>query len=518
VDEYLPEFDEIHVISDLHLGGRNEGGVDFQIFTQGERLAGFIKLVQERHPDRPVALVLNGDVIDGLAEQPPGRYMALDAADALALLHRIMDDPSFAMVWKALGEFVRAPGRHLVIVLGNHDLELALPVVQAELRQRLAGKDAAARQRIVFSTHGAGFGCKVGKARVFCTHGNEVDAMNWVDYNQLGQLANAIAAGRSARSERWKPNGGTRLVVDVMNIVKQRYPFVDLFEPPTAAVAAVLLALDRDTFRRIDLGDAIPILRDRKRGASITHELLSAHVATRSDGATPAGAPPIDLLGPTLRAYLQDGGDVRSRSEDDLLVAAEAAMRDPAASVSTDAGTLGWGDVVAGLAGFKDPVEALRCALLDWSRAASTHEISSPDGLFEDMRARVGPGIHFTVTGHTHLARALEMPGGQYYFNCGTWIRLLHVPAFALEDKVVFREYVWPRLKDGSTADFDKAELPRPNGEPVRMLLDRTTAVRISSDGHGTTGELLQVTGERSGDIAVARLAGDAFRVGGKAS
>ena len=89
----LPQFDALYVISDLHLGGK-EG---FQIFRQPARLAGFISWlaggaapdtrgdapsilgdetpsdVQRERPslDQNVALVLNGDVVDFLAEDNP---------------------------------------------------------------------------------------------------------------------------------------------------------------------------------------------------------------------------------------------------------------------------------------------------------------------------------------------------------------------------------------------------------------------------------------------------------------
>ena len=56
----FPKYDELYVISDLHMGG---GKPDFQILRETRRLAGFIRWVAEQQPGGQVALVLNGDVI-----------------------------------------------------------------------------------------------------------------------------------------------------------------------------------------------------------------------------------------------------------------------------------------------------------------------------------------------------------------------------------------------------------------------------------------------------------------------
>jgi len=115
---------------------------------------------------------------------------------------------------------------------------------QRSIRQRLAGTDPARNGAITFATQGAGYACRVGEARVFCTHGNEVDEWNGVDYEKLGQLGHALNAGREVDATEWEPNAGTRLVVDIMNRIKGRYPFVDLLKPETQVVVPILLVLD----------------------------------------------------------------------------------------------------------------------------------------------------------------------------------------------------------------------------------------------------------------------------------
>jgi len=62
----------------------------FQILRETGRLAGFIRWVAKQRPDGRIALVLNGDVIDTLAEESGG-YIAVDNAEAT--VRRIIGDP-----------------------------------------------------------------------------------------------------------------------------------------------------------------------------------------------------------------------------------------------------------------------------------------------------------------------------------------------------------------------------------------------------------------------------------------
>src|SRR5262249_2337511 len=105
------------------------------------RLASFIRFLKTSRPGDDVALVLNGDIIDSLAEDSVPGYVAADVETALRMMDRIYADPAFAPVWGVLAEFVRTDKRHLIIVVGNHDIELALTPVEASLRKRLAGGD-----------------------------------------------------------------------------------------------------------------------------------------------------------------------------------------------------------------------------------------------------------------------------------------------------------------------------------------------------------------------------------------
>jgi len=71
----LPAFDEVHVISDIHMGGKP----GLQIMRATNRLTNFIPWIAKQPPHGRVALMLNGDVFDTLAEDIRG-YAAVDEA------------------------------------------------------------------------------------------------------------------------------------------------------------------------------------------------------------------------------------------------------------------------------------------------------------------------------------------------------------------------------------------------------------------------------------------------------
>ncbi len=510
---YPPQYDELYVISDIHMGGTKTAERNFQIFNRGNRLGKLITELSKARKDDSICLVLNGDIIDSLAEDQVPGYVALDHQLALNVLDRIYHDPSFAPVWKALTGFLKKPHRHLVIIVGNHDIELSLPGVEASIRHQLTAGDADAQSRLMFSTHGSGFACDVGGKRVFCTHGNEVDDWNMVNYDLLGQLGNAMNAGRIADADQWKPNPGTRLVVDVMNNFKQRYPFVDLLKPEIEPVLSILLTLDKNILKKIDLSDAYPILRDKVRGGLQRKKLLSADAKDFSEVSSEAIADEAieRILGSNLSAAIVNNQKQQpNEAEDDLLEIAENAIESGKSASEfneTDSQTeiLGWTDIVAAKIGLIGKVEALRRALKDWLKDDTTFNIDTKDDTYQRIIDRVAPEVDFVITGHTHLARAIEFSVGRFYFNCGTWIRLLRLTEEVLDDNASeqFEQTVWSAFSSGRMDDLDSVKIPGKNGKEEPLLYDRTHVVRISAQNGTVTGDLLQVTG---GDTSKSKL------------
>jgi UDP-2,3-diacylglucosamine pyrophosphatase LpxH len=503
---YPPTFEKVYVISDIHMGGQRDDVDSFQVFNQGTRLARFIGQIAQEDPKGDVALVINGDLFDFLAEDV-GSYVALDAAIALRTMKRLYTDESFSPVWQALAAFVQTPHRHLIIIVGNHDIELALPVVEHSIREALTEGDAEASARMVFSSVGAGYSCQVGRSRIFCTHGNELDAWNWVDYSALGQLANAMNGARRIDAARWQPNAGTRLVIDVMNVVKRQLPFVDLLKPESASVASVLMTVDLDLMKKVKFASAWPILRDKRKGLRLTSEILGAYAADMHvPGSEPASVDNLhQLVGPNLRAMADEGSSLLH--EDELLLDAERArstgLRDMPASGELEV-LGGRFDLFAGLTGLRSRPEALRRALMDWLADDRTFETSDPkDSLYLGMADRVTNDIDFVVTGHTHQPRAMTYDSGCHYFNAGTWIRSIRITTEALDARR-FETDVWPLLR-GRMDQLDAARIPGPRDTKVPLVVDRTTAVCIGTEKGRVVGELLRVRDKGRDGISVTR-------------
>jgi len=477
----LPQFDELHVISDIHMGG----APSFQILRETQRLAGFVRWVAKQRPEEQVALVLNGDIVDTLAEKTNG-YVAVN--DAVETIDRIMRYPEFAAVWDALAGFVKLANRTLVIVLGNHDIELAFPSVQRLIVGRLAGDDSAARSRIEFSTAGAGFPCRVGGARVFCTHGNEVDPWNYIRYEDLSKAARRISTGRALDPSEWEPNAGTKLVKDVMNDVKGRYAWIDLLKPETSAAVGVLLVLDSKQISKINrIG---PIVGELVTGHREFDQRLSAGGFAQPDITSGRLTTADTLLGPNVMQAISGGG---MQSSDDLLLQAERTYKTDMPPPMPPEGTLSTGQLIwdrlTGWLRNVSEVEALRRALKDWLADDKTFKVDDPDSTYKAVTASVGPDINFIITGHTHLERAIVIGPEHYYFNTGTWIRLLRFTDGMLASEQAFKP-VYDVLKNGKLPAIDGAIF-----DDKPFVLDQTSSVCIRTEGPSVIGELVHVTG-----------------------
>lgn len=475
INDPIARFDAIHVISDIHMGGKP----GFQILRETARLAGFVDRLRTERPGQRLALVLNGDVVDTLAEDIEG-YVAIN--DALPTLQRIVEGPSFGPIWQALAAFVRTEGRQLVVVIGNHDIEVALPPVQRYLLQVLAGDDLAARSRVEFSTTGGGWTCLVGGARVYCTHGNEVDAWNFNRYEDLARAGRRLNAGQRLEPSDWAPNAGTRMVKDVMNSVKKQYAWIDLLKPETQAAVGTLLVMAPEKMNQ--LGDLLGIVGVKTKGDYEVPQRLSAGGAP---AAVPASQTLEQLLGPNLRQ-----APARDTAQD-MLAAAEDqyASASPSGAPAAQLGTAGlvWDRLTGWIRGI-DRAEALRRALLDWLKGDKTWDTSDRDQTCVDILKAVGADVDIVITGHTHLTRAIDLGAGRMYFNSGTWIRLMRFTEAMLRSEQTFAA-IWKVLEKGSMSDLDKAQFGNEN-----LVVDMTTAIEVAVEGGQVVGRLVQVTGD----------------------
>jgi UDP-2,3-diacylglucosamine pyrophosphatase LpxH len=413
--------------------------------------------------DRKIGIVFNGDIVDFLAEAPAAY---LDPKGAIAKLERIFyEDPAFSGVWSALQEYVAQPNRQLILVLGNHDVELALPHVTEWILQNLSQGDAAARGSITTCFDGAGFPCMVGNKSVFCIHGNDVDIWNMVDHKQLLELS--LAINTNATPPAWDPNAGTRMVIDVMNAVKRKYPIVDLLKPEVEAVVPILLTMDPGRLREISkiLSVAAFLTRDMLRHS---------------------------LEGMPAEEEMVKGPEFEQKVMNDFL----NKYFEYDATESMDAGEEeleGFGTFIPAFFSNKDKkVEKLRKALKQELEGDQSFNITEKDKLFNKMNKEIGSEVNYLITGHSHKERAIPREASDsYYFNSGTWIRLIRLTEDVLGKTEEFAR-VYAAFESGSMEQLDAInDLGPSRDQPLVMLIPTVVSI-VEKEGE-TYGELRHV-------------------------
>jgi UDP-2,3-diacylglucosamine pyrophosphatase LpxH len=466
-------------------------------------LADLIDSLAGAPEDRRVAFVVNGDFVDFLAGSEATYF---DPQGAPAKLQAIVNDPSFNMIWKAFARFVAKENRTLAVVLGNHDLELALPQVQEVLIPALTGGDAAARHRVVLSMTGAGFAARVAGANVLCVHGNEVDLFNVTDYEHLRRIIRDRAFGHP--SQPWVPNAGTKLVIEIMNGIKQNLPFIDLLKPETDAVIPVLVALDQASLPRIL--DGLDVVRRLARDKGLrTAGFLSEEDEARGSQPRPCagdGEPrpqdsAAELARILRRAYGIPRGDEQDAILQRILADAEerfAAGQDPLSLVEGGEERLGFVALTgAALRGLwsqlmgRSESEALRAALQHLAHDR-TFETGLQTDDFRELDKCIGRDVQIVIAGHTHLERLHQRGSGGVYVNTGTWARLMRLEPPVLADPKRFERF-YAAVHKRRLEELDQTE----------FVIHRPAVASVREQGGVAVPTLQRVTeGGRLSDVA----------------
>lgn len=468
-----PRFDELHVISDLHFGGDKPAA---QIFGSTPELVALIDGLASVDPARSVALVINGDFIDFLAEKPSDYF---DVDGALTKLERVLGDATFAPVFAALTRFLSIAQRTLIINLGNHDLELALPWVRARLVSALcADGGAEAERRLSLVLDGTGVACSVGAARVLVAHGNEVDSWNVADYERIRRIARDTQFGFDV--QRWIPNAGTRMVIDVMNGIKRRFPFVDLLKPEVEAVIPTLLSLEPALALEL-AGIARPLARKTVDAVRRGIGFLGGQAVEDDASSGPFSAPALPGVSVAdRRAALQASRQQLMAFVEQELDKGTQPLDLLQAPVDAQLGGLG---AVWRMIRGRPAHESLREMLekLDQDRSFDT---DVEDDTSRDMDALVAPDVDFVIAGHTHLERALPRKAGGHYYNSGTWARLIQIPAEVRQDPQKFATLF--EVLRGGTMD-------RLDAEPGLVTKRCSVVSIVRSESGSVVGQLRRV-------------------------
>ena len=206
----------------------------------------------------------------------------------------------------------------------------------------------------------------------------EADRWNHIDHDALRRAAHARALGQPWDARSWVPNAGTKLVIDAMNEVKAKHPFIDLLKPEKEAALKILRSIAPKTFASV--ADALPAFASWAR-ARVTR---SAFVLGVEGAEMPRGAEVVHLLGEAInRSGVDTGGGPPSTGLMDRVGQHHRAGRSPASLVSDDQANLGyWSNLILGV----DPVEALRQALQEWLLADRSFALDDRDETYRGGR------------------------------------------------------------------------------------------------------------------------------------
>jgi len=454
------------IVSDLHLGGApaSAGHPGFQMCPVESRRR-LVALV-ERCGKRGDELVIAGDFIDFLAEERPGSGFAAfreDPEEAVACLWAAMahaDEPLAPGpgVFGALAAFVKSGGA-LTLLLGNHDLELCVPPVHQALVQALTG-GAPARLTFLYDNQALCVG------DLIVEHGNRYDGWNQVMHDGLRRFRSQVSRGEPAS---FGPPPGSKLVVRVMNDLKQRFPFVDLLKPEEEGVAPILAALEPKVLSELrhlaPLKAHAWVLEPKAGGVPRVLSAIAADPerlrdADQVERAIAAGPESAWAPAPGLQAVAADKKPQPGalRTVRDLWQIARMAEQDP------------W--------------SALHRALV--RQRESFHSTFDPlheqPRYLEAARRLAGDQPKVVVFGHTHLAKDIPLnPVGGRYLNTGTWCPVIRLPD-RFTDPAHLGDATVEAALEGMVRDFRE-------GRQDAWVQLRTTFARVVVGPDGAIGD-----------------------------
>ena len=473
----------IFVISDLHLGGKpseDDQNIGFQLCGQEgcQRLTEFVEWIRDYAPsntwqkddnnDWDVELVINGDMVDFLAEEnhadSHNRRTKWDAFTepqerAQAKLERIIRERSGGF-FPALREFLNREGHYVTLIIGNHDVELALPKVKQWLISYLTQNKIECRGRLSLIFDGLPY--RIGP--VFIAHGNREDSFNRINHGQIRTISSAYEYEEPPQ-EKFTPPEGSLLVIRAINPLKTKYKFVDLLKPETAAVVPFLRYLDSVAFKEALKKVAshlqgigmIKILRRKptsgEQKASSTSQPASSAICdiwqkyVKLPTTEVFTSIPFSDLPQHIHTYLNNiresianvyGGDYERA---DYFLAQLLDSKEPIPlldgyqSAKETEAWIKWGLGII----FGNTVVDLQDALKVMSKDRS-FEISYevPPYWEAAQRLLVKDAIECVIFGHTHLPKKIDLEkteiSNRWYINTGTWCGIIKLPEETLSE------------------------------------------------------------------------------------
>lgn len=276
------------VLSDLHLGEGHQLGRPNPLddFTEDARLAELLRhWGRMASEERPVELILNGDILDLLKVRVNGIFPeVVDETCALAKVDRII--AGHPESFKAFRAFSSSPHRRIIYLPGNHDIDLVFPMVAERVREAMSHDPAVGNVHVVRDSPVL----YLEDVGVVIAHGHQGEAANAFNYDKLF----LEQAGRPpVLNLPW----GSFFVLRVVNRFKERRPYLDRVWPFAPYLIWALVFDFRFTFRFLSTC-AYHIIRTRLLPSARRRARLRTTVQLALDELRPA--PPLETYAATL--------------------------------------------------------------------------------------------------------------------------------------------------------------------------------------------------------------------------
>jgi UDP-2,3-diacylglucosamine pyrophosphatase LpxH len=208
------------VVSDFHLGaGQRTGELNpWENFFYDVEFADLLSYYStQRYADQELELIINGDFFDLLQVRYDGGFPVHITEDiAVAKLQKALD--GHPLVMDALQSFVNAPRKRITVLPGNHDFELNFPGCYRLFRERVCGHPDDERMNFVLERPYYEFD------GVQIHHGMQFEPMNSYRWD-------AKFVSRGLPNPILRQPFGSIFVLEVLNAMKQKRPYVDRVQP-----------------------------------------------------------------------------------------------------------------------------------------------------------------------------------------------------------------------------------------------------------------------------------------------
>ncbi len=399
-----------YVISDLHLGD----GSPLDEFDQDHSFQRFVALLGKK---RKTELIINGDFLDfanlKLKEDSTKPFSRLGNTEEESLAKLEIIIGAHPLVFDSLCEFISS-GHRLVLVPGNHDVDLFWPRVWARMAERLGNPDG---EHLYFEFSGI---YRAGGLHV--EHGNQ-----YFNDSLFANFTHPFLRDPKTGQLRLERSWGSAFLPYFVSSLRAKNPFVDNVKPVSTMV---FMGIQQESWW-FKVRNTYKLIRFMSRaGFPPFKEARTPAIQSKVEEDTPRlfrrGLLQVMTSFFTRRRGIDDGEGLQELDmglELDALGEEEALMQ-----------TMLEDDADGGMEIFEEAFDKAFPGKPDDYNSLALDPLSTREDVLS-MRARElllsNQGIDTVVFGHDHRLYSNQFTpvvGGKknkYYLNTGTWIPIL---------------------------------------------------------------------------------------------